>query len=138
MHNNQESLDSLLYDEPHGTFHDSVLVGVQVDYVAKRLVADFDVCIGDPDADDEKSRERRRRGRLTVEGLTVWAVELPQATTATTQGGLWVGSVTRLAESSTGRALAGRIDNSLGWVFWFNDINACAYVAGAKATFTWA
>lgn len=34
----EQSLDALLHDEPHGTFHDAALLSVHVDYARRHLV----------------------------------------------------------------------------------------------------
>lgn len=55
---NSPSLDELLDGEPHGTFHDSTLVRVSVDYVERRVVAEFEISVGDPMSQVNASRLR--------------------------------------------------------------------------------
>ena len=141
MLRNEQALDALLNGERHGTFHDAALLSVHVDYLAQRFVAEFEICVGDPDAPDESTRERRRRGQLRIEGLKAWALEPPDELPTDSSGGLWLTSDGPLAESPTeaGKALARRIrTEGVGWFLYFNDLNAFGYVAGERATFTWA
>jgi len=95
---NEQSLDALLHGERHATFHDAALLSIDVDYRARRLVANFEISVGDPDAQDQVTRERRRRGELVIEGLKVWALEPPGELTADTSGGLWLTSDGPLAD----------------------------------------
>ena len=137
---NRQSLDGLLEGERHATFHDATLLSVHVDYTAKRLVAEFDVCVGDPDAAEESTRERRRRGRLTIEGLKLWALEPPLELRAGSRREPWLTSDGPLAESPTdaGKALARAIGRQgVSWYLYFSDFNAFGYVAGERATFSW-
>jgi hypothetical protein len=111
-----------------------------VDYVSNVFVGEFDICVGDPDAQDEPTRERRRRGRLAIQGLKLWALEPPQQATPKGTMGLSLASDGPLGESPTeaGKALARRVGaESVGWFLYFNDLNAFGYVAGTHATFTW-
>jgi hypothetical protein len=51
------NLDALLPDgEQHATFHDALVVGIHIDYANKRLVAQMQVCVGDPDGIDDAAR----------------------------------------------------------------------------------
>jgi hypothetical protein len=78
MANKIETLESLLgKDEPNGTFHDSSLLSINVDYDRKMFIADFDMCVGDPEGKDQQARERYRPGRFRVEGFVFWFMEAP-------------------------------------------------------------
>ena len=69
-----ETLESLLgTDEPSGTFHDSSLLSLNIDYDKKLLRADFDIYVGDPEGKDEQARKRYRPGCLRIEGLKDWS-----------------------------------------------------------------
>lgn len=136
-----ESLDWFLGpDERHGTFHDAVISSVQVDYVERRFVAQVRLCVGDPDASDEKARERRRDGELIVEGLLVWALEPPDGTGFRAGEGLWMTSDGPLSESPTaaGQALAQSLGSGeVGWFLFFSNQNSFGYLAGRHARFRW-
>lgn len=86
MPNYIRSLDELLDSERYGTFHDAVLLSTHVDYIAHVLVAEFNICVGDPAAQNEAARERRRRGRLKVDGLVLWSIEAVPLTDRGSQG----------------------------------------------------
>lgn len=67
-----KSLDDLLgSEEPNGTFHDASLLSVSIDYSNRVFVAEFELCVGDPDAPNEQARERRRAATLRVEGRDI-------------------------------------------------------------------
>jgi hypothetical protein len=135
-----ESLDSLLGpEERHGTFHDAVISSVHVDYAGSRLAALMQLCVGDPDA-DEQSRERRRGGELVVEGLTLWALEPPEGADSRAGDGLWLTTEGPLSQAPTaaGQALARSLgSNDVGWFFYFNNLNAFGYLAGRRVSFRW-
>jgi len=140
---NPGSLDALLGDEErHATFHDAVLTGVQIDYLVKRFVGDLQLCVGDLNASDEAERERRRRGQLVVEDLSVWALEPPGVNASgVDDDGLWLSADGLLAEAPTdaGRTLArGVKSNQAGrFLFFFSNLNAFAYLAGGRFEFHW-
>jgi hypothetical protein len=76
------SLDDLLgSEELHASFHDALLLQVRIDYSARTVHALFDLAVGDPDAPDQTERHRRRKGRLTLEGLIFWVHEPPERAT---------------------------------------------------------
>jgi hypothetical protein len=93
------SLDALLgNEEPLASFHDAIITDVQVDYSRKRFIGGMQLCVGDPDSRDEAARERRRRGELVVNDLTLWAIEPPDARSDGLDEGLVAGG-----RRSTGR-----------------------------------
>ena len=134
-------LDSLLGDEErHATFHDAVITGVQIDYVRKRFVGVMQLSVGDPAASDVAARERRRRGELVVDELTLWAIEPPHAGSLGLGDGLWLSADGILAQAPTdvGKALAqGLSSGGIGWFFFFTNLNAFGYLAGGRAEFRW-
>jgi hypothetical protein len=134
-------LDSLLGDEErHATFHDAILTGVEIDYVGKRFVGVMQLSVGDPAASDEAARERRRRGELIVDGLTLWAIEPPHTESSGLEDGLWLSAdgILAHAPTSVGKALAqGLTSGGVGWFFFFANLNAFGYVAGGRAEFRW-
>jgi hypothetical protein len=135
-----QSLDELLDGDQHATFHDAVVLSIHVDYTATLFLAELDICVGDPDAPDEPARERRRRGRLAIEGLKLWALEPPSPPTLEGSRGLWLSADGPLVESptDTGKALARAFGTqSVSWFLYFNNLNAFGYVAGDRATFAW-
>jgi hypothetical protein len=138
---NSAALDALLgNEERHATFHDSVITGVQVDYVGRRFVGQMQLCVGDPDAADVAARERRRGGQLVVEGLRVWALEPPEEIAPEMGAGLWLSADGTLAQAPTavGRTLAQRLgSDGVGWFLFFTNVNAFGYLAGDRAQFRW-
>ena len=134
-------LDSLLGDEErHATFHDAILTGVEIDYVGKRFVGVMQLSVGDPAASDEAARERRRRGELIVDGLTLWAIDPPHTGSSGLGDGLWLSADGMLAQAPTGigKALAqGLTSDGVGWFFFFANLNAFGYLAGRRAEFRW-
>jgi hypothetical protein len=136
-----KSLDDLLgSEEPNGTFHDATLLSVSIDYSSRVFVAEFELCVGDPDASDEQVRERRRAGRLRVEGLQVWAVEPPTGMIDAPLRRLWLTADGPLAECPTeaGKALALSVgENGAAWYLYFSDLNAFAYLVGERQAFEW-
>jgi hypothetical protein len=131
------SLDELLGGEEfHATFHDASVRRISVDYQARRWEVHLDVCVGDPDAEDEGVRERRRPGTLIVEGLAAWVME----SGVVSGEPLWLTADGPLAQSPTdaGRALAKQhAGGAVGWYLFFSDLNSFAYVIGAQTTFEW-
>jgi hypothetical protein len=127
--------DVLDKGEPHATFHDAAIESITVDYLARRLVAKVNLCVGNPDDVDASARERRRVGTLTVEGITLWALE-PGLISGKP---LWLTSDGPLNQTPTevGKAFAAQCSNNIAWFLFFSDLNAFGYLAGAGATFTW-
>jgi hypothetical protein len=132
--------DSLLgKQEPTGSFHDALLISVEVDYAMSSLVAEFSILVGDPVAADEAARERRRRGRLRLSGLLHWSLE-PSAAAASPKGPLWLTSDGRLDQAPTevGLAISTALPaDCIAWYLYFSDIDAFAYVAAKSAEFEW-
>ena len=133
-------LDSLLGDQESGaSFHDALLLNLSIDYADKSLLANFSICVGDPESSDARVRERRRNGRLLVRGLLHWSLE-PSAEGTPLRGPLWLTSDGLLAGAPTdaGLAVAAVLPRDcLGWYLYFSDINAFAYCAGKDAEFVW-
>jgi hypothetical protein len=140
MHSTAD-LDALLGpEEPHATFHDAELVAVRVDYQARELVAEWRVCVGNPDATAHAERERRRHGQLTLRGLVFWVME-PPGERRTISGPLWLtgdGPLSEL-ENATATALVQQLpSDTMAWYLYFSDLNAFAYWAANSAGFQWA
>lgn len=135
-----DSLDSLLDgEEPHATFHDAELLSVRVDYRKRELVALWRMCVGDPNADDQAERERRREARLTLHDLAVWAME-PPAEPHSAGGPPWLTADGPLQESTTatGRSLAKLLPaGTRSWYLYFSDLNAFAYCGAGRASVEW-
>jgi len=107
-----------------------------IDYVARQLVASVDVCVGNPDDPIDSVRERRRAGTLTISGLVLWAME----PSLISSNSLWLTDDGPLHECPTeaAKALAAQCSTcGVAWYFFFGDLNAFGYVAGAQATFKW-
>ena len=99
--NRQVRSDDLLGNaEPHASFHDASLLALNIDYLGRSLIADFDIWVGSPDADEHIARERRHRGRLYLSGLILWACNLPSVAKIH-EGAPWLTSDGLLAEAPT-------------------------------------
>lgn len=136
-----ENLEILLgNDEPSGTFHDSRLLSLTVDYDKKLLSADFDLCVGDPEGKDRLTRERYRPGRLRVEGLEFWFMESPTTPTDKWMPCPYLTDDGPLSTCPTpvAKALMQRAGKKhFAWYFYFSDLNTFAYVAGDGVSFEW-
>ncbi len=135
------SLDDLLGpDEPHASFHDAALLSLRVDYGAQELTAEFNLCVGDPDASGSEESERHRRGRLRIAGLAFWVMEAPDPSAEADFQPPWLTSDGPLdqCETETAKSLIGRIpDEGVAWFLFFNNLNAFAYAGGNTASFQW-
>ena len=133
-----QTLDRLLSDEPHATFHDAAVVDFNHDPVAGSASLTADLCVGDPDAVTLVEQKRRRRGRLTLEGVRLWradgqdpAVSLP---------GAWLTAEGPLIEATTelGRTLHRDFEaEPYCWYFYFSDTNAFLYWTAQDVAFEW-
>jgi hypothetical protein len=136
-----ETLESLLgTDEPNGTFHDSRLKSLNINFDEKLLSADFDVSVGDPDGADEQAREQYRPGRLRVEGLEFWFMEPPTPPADEWMVCPWLADDGPLSAcpTETAKALMQRAaGKNFAWYFYFADLNAFAYCAGDRVSFEW-
>lgn len=52
---NLEKIDDEL---PNG-FHDACLINIPVDYCGRKIILELDIFIGDPEAKDEASRQKK-------------------------------------------------------------------------------
>jgi hypothetical protein len=127
--------------EPCATFHDASLLSILIDYEGKEMVSEWDLCVGDPEADDEEARERRRRGKLRFTGLLFWVMEAPdERYVVHHHESPWLTSDGPLAEAGTSTAKT--LDRLLpsdvsGWYLFFSDLNSFAYCAARGGTFQW-
>jgi hypothetical protein len=134
-------LDDLLdRTEPFGTFHDAYLHKLNINYDTRELIAEFDICVGNPDGETKEERERYRRGVLRVSGLIFWALEAPEDKDTNKWGPLWLTSDGLLEEGPTDTAK--RLSSTLkpgvyGWYLYFSNINAFGYLSADEATFEW-
>lgn len=131
--------DMLGATEPFATVHDVSLLILNINYEGRDLIAEFDICVGDPNDSDHIARERRRRGRLCLAGLILWACEPPRDTERC-EGTPWLTSDGMLEEAPTeeGKRLAITVgDDEIAWYLYFNDLNAFAYCVAQDARFEW-
>ena len=125
--------------EPFATVHDVSLLILNINYEGRDLIAEFDICVGDSNDSDHIARERRRRGRLCLAGLILWACEPPRDTERC-EGTPWLTSDGMLEEAPTeeGKRLAITVgDDEIAWYLYFNDLNAFAYCVAQDARFEW-
>ena len=130
--------DMLGATEPFATVHDVSLLILNINYEGRDLIAEFDICIGDPNDSDHIARERRR-GRLCLAGLILWACEAPRDTERC-EGTPWLTSDGMLEEAPTeeGKRLAITVgDDEIAWYLYFNDLNVFAYSVAQDARFEW-
>lgn len=136
-----EKLESLLgKDEPNGTFHDSSLLSISIDYDKKLLIANFDICVGNPEGKDRHTRERYRSGRLKIERLAFWFMEAPTTPSDKWLDCPWLTADGPLRTCSTPAAkllLQRAAVTHFAWYFYFSDLNTFAYVAGDSVSFSW-
>lgn len=141
MTNRIETLDSLLgKDEPNGTFHDSSLLSVTVDYEKKLLTAEFDICVGNPEGKNVQELARYRRGRLRVEGMIFWFMDTPTAPDDKLMACPWItadGPLNTCSMPAAKLLLKRATGKHFAWHFYFGDLNTFAYVAGDGASFEW-
>lgn len=133
----QQLHDLIPDDEPHGTFRDAFLSDVRMDSAAGTWASAVDVCVGDPDAAHVAARDRRRPGRLTLNGLRVWSC--PDTSDAPDDR-LWLtdNGVLEHCPATVDRALVDAARGAkIAWFLFLEDLHAFAYVAADSAQFTW-
>ena len=134
-------MDNLLDQaEPYATFHDAELNEIKINYTESKLSAEFDLCVGNPEATTDAERERRRKGILHVSRLICWAIDPPSNAGSETLGSLWLTDDGLIIESSnkTAKELAATLTpETYGWYLYFNNLNAFAYLVAKKAEFEW-
>ena len=116
-----------------------MLLNLNIDYEGRALIAEFDIWVGNLDDPDHTQRERRRRGRLYLTGLILWACEPPKITERR-PGTPWLTSDGLLEEAPTEEGK--RSGNTVGvdeiaWYLYFSDLNAFAYCVTREARFEW-
>ena len=136
-----DNLESLLgKDEPNGTFHDSSLLSISIDYDKKLLIANFDICIGNPEGKNQQALERYRPGSLKIDGLGFWFMDTPTTTSDKWLACPWLTADGPLSTCSTPAAkllLQRAAGKHFAWYFYFSDLNTFAYVAGDSVSFAW-
>jgi hypothetical protein len=123
------TVDELERTLPNG-FHDAVLENIAIDYRQRRAEIAVSVEIG-----DEKSGEVYRRGRLVVEGLFFFSIDLPHNLIASLEGELIVDSGPGDPSTSPSqRALP-----TIGFTHWFfvSRWNAFIRFGGREAELVW-
>ena len=129
------TLEDIEKSLPNG-LHDAELSRLVVDYEQRTLKAEIAVWVGDLDEPPEK-RERYRKGRIEIEGLSFLIVEPPDArypfahsTKLTIDGcdqrqNLEITLLESLPKKSFFRSL------------WVGEWNAFIHIAGTDAKFSW-
>jgi len=83
-------LDQLL-DHPHGTFHDSIIERVEIDYLNRTARFQIQICTGDPEATKPELRESSKPGFLLISGLLFIAMDPPaEGYPYQSRDGLWI------------------------------------------------
>ena len=133
------TLDELLPEEPNATFHDAIVVELKHDAVGGRAFLTADLCVGDPNASTAGERERRRRGRLTLEGVRLWREE--RFDSGASSSGEWLTAEGPLTEATT--ELSQKLQREFAtepycWYFYFSDTNSFLYWTAHDVSFEWA
>jgi hypothetical protein len=139
-----KTLDTLLDElgEPHGTFHDAVLMELVLDWPRNKVRAILDLWVGDLDSPSFEHRERRRIGALEIDGLLFWVEDpaLPLSNSGALPG-TWLTADGLLTEAPTeiGQQLAKKHGSDIeAWYLYFSDTNRFVYWAARDVTFSWA
>jgi hypothetical protein len=118
--------------EPNATFHDADILAISVDYQHSVLRLQMILCVGDPNANNEVDRERRRQCEVVFNGLRHWTIDLPSPISKEIDGPLWMTSDGPLMDCPTDAAkelIKTIFPYDIQWYFYFSDINAFAYTA---------
>jgi hypothetical protein len=133
------NLDHLL-NHPHATFHDSILERVEIDYVERKAILKFQICIGGPNSKKQSLHEGKRSGQLNITGLLFLVIEPPDEKYPYQKArGLWIDdgevgagvpkSMTKLPKNLPPGA----------FVHWFfvDEWNSFIYIPATGAKFKW-
>jgi len=132
-------LDQLL-DHPHGTFHDSTIERVEIDYLNRTARFQVQICTGDPNATEHELRESSKPGSLLISGLLFIAMEPPdERYPYQSKDGLWISDteivpgVTKGTESLPKNLPA----NASVYQFFVSEWNSFIYIAATHFSFEW-
>ena len=136
------SLEDLLDDKyPDASFHDALLNHLTLDYLSRTAEFHMDLCVGDPDAHDEKEREAHAKGILRFDNFLFCVIEAPHpAYDFEVSGGLWIADDGPLLTSDNDglSKLIARIPaNAFVYYFFNNDWNTFIYIAAISAMYKW-
>jgi hypothetical protein len=133
------TLDTLLgSEEPHATFHDAEIVSISYDPGARSARITAKLCVGDPQAFAEASRNRRRTGVLDLTGVAHWRED--RGNQAAQLAALWLADDGPLAEAPghVAQELVRQLQrDQIGWYFYFADSNSFIYWVAEEARFRW-
>lgn len=132
--------DIIDYSEPNATFHDADVHSINVDYQNTILVLQMSICVGDPNANTEVDREKRRLCEVTFEGLRYWTIGLPSPISHEIKGPLWMTSDGPLKNCPTDDAkglIKANLPYDIQWYFYFSDLNTFAYIVATSVSFRW-
>jgi hypothetical protein len=125
-------------EEACASFHDARLLSLQINYEKRELISEWELCVGDSEATERSDRERTRRGKLQLSGLSFWVVE--------PHGHLLIDSMPWLASdgplldagTETSKELAKHVPSGASaWYMYFSDWNAFAYCCAEDGVFAW-
>ena len=132
-------LDKLL-DHPHGTFHDSTIERVEIDYRNKTARFQIQICTGDPEATEPELRESSKLGFLLITGLLFIAMDPPdERYPFQSSDGLWISDdeiipgVTKGTESLPKNLPP----NASTYRFFVSEWNSFIYIAAEHFSFEW-
>jgi len=137
----QIRLDDLLdKSEPSASFHDAAINKITADYENKKLIIEFELCVGNPNEKTEIEMERCRKGHLSVSNLIFWSLELPGNNDKDRWAPLWLTSDGLIDEVKTDMPKSLNIilePDMYAWYFFFSNINSFGYLASREAEFKW-
>jgi hypothetical protein len=137
-----KNIDSFLdAQEPCASFHDALLLSLQINYGRRELVSDWQLCVGNPEAPAEMDRERTRRGRLRLSGLLFWVVEPLEPHRQILDGTTpWLTSDGPLLDAGTALSKTLSEDvppGAIAWYLYFSNWNAFVYCCAESGAFEW-
>ena len=132
-------LDQLL-DHPHGTFHDSTIERVEIDYLNRTARFQVQICTGDPESTEPELREGLKSGVLLISGLLFIAIDPPdERYPYQSGGGLQISDDEILPGMTAGtESLPKNIPtNASAFRFFVSEWNSFIYVAATHFSFEW-
>ncbi len=137
-------LVELEYSLPNG-FHDALLEGIEVDYIAQKALMRMQLHVGDPDGATEDEREAYKRAELDLSGVLYFVIDAPDPKYSySKKGELWLDAGdARVGRGSVRAAPAPPIpvehlpDGASAYWFFVGNWNSFIHVAAMSANLRW-